>query len=361
MIKSFRVDRFRGIRDLDVKNLNQINLIVGDNNSGKTSVLEALQLLSKPGDLSNFYRVARSREPISALGGTTLYESVTCLFTKEGEDLSLGVEAEFDNTRISCQAKGKEERIVVDPAEIAGTTSSLFELIGEQEAEQFQGKINYSYGSKQGTTQIKINTYSKSGGTLIPKNRLIRMAYIAPCDHLKGNLISQIVRVSGYKEVCVKALQLFDEDIEDILVLKSPIGGRGVDYIKHNQLGMMPLSTFGDGIKKVLVLANAIAQAADGILLIDEVETAIHKKYYDNIFNFIVKACKAFNVQLFVTTHSIEAVDGLLATQEYEKQDVMDDISVITIKKENGKSYSRVLAGRDVAGDREAFGFEVRL
>ena len=66
-------------------------------------------------------------------------------------------------------------------------------------------------------------------------------------------------------------------------------------------------------------------------------------------------------MQLFVTTHSIEAVDGLLATQEYEKQDVMDDISVITIKKENGKSYSRVLAGRDVAGDREAFGFEVRL
>lgn len=119
--------------------------------------------------------------------------------------------------------------------------------------------------------------------------------------------------------------------------------------------------TFGDGIKKVLVLANAITQAKNGVLFIDEVETAIHKKYYDEIFRFIVKACSAFNVQTFITTHSIEAVDGLLATQDYQEQTVVDDISVITIKKANGQTYSRILTGREVAADREAFGFEVRL
>ena len=39
----------------------------------------------------------------------------------------------------------------------------------------------------------------------------------------------------------------------------------------------------------------------------------------------------------------------------------MDDISVITVKRANGQTYSRVLTGREVAADREAFGFEVRL
>jgi len=95
----------------------------------------------------------------------------------------------------------------------------------------------------------------------------------------------------------------------------------------------MPISTYGDGIKKVLSLANGIAQATNGILMIDELETAIHAKYYDDIFRFMVKACRQFQVQLFVTTHSMEAIDKLLATQEYDNQDD-DDITVITFKKD---------------------------
>lgn len=96
-------------------------------------------------------------------------------------------------------------------------------------------------------------------------------------------------------------------------------------------------------------------------MLIDEIETAIHKKYYDDIFRFIVKACKAFDVQVFVTTHSLEAIDGLLATQDYEEQKEKDSISVVTLKREGNNTYSRVLSGREVARNREAFGFEVRL
>ena len=123
----------------------------------------------------------------------------------------------------------------------------------------------------------------------------------------------------------------------------------------------MPLSTYGDGIKKVLVLSNAVAAADGGILLIDEIETAIHRKYYDDIFRFIVKACKTFHVQAFIMTHSIEAIDGLLGTQDYDKQSDEDDITVITLKRENECTYSRVMPGRKVAENREAFGFEVRL
>ena len=145
------------------------------------------------------------------------------------------------------------------------------------------------------------------------------------------------------------------------MILRSDTGNRPVEYLRHKKLSNMPIATYGDGIKKVLVLSNAIAQAAGGILLIDEIETAIHKKYYDEIFRFLVKACHAFNVQVFITTHSIEAVDGLLATQDYNEQTVRDDISVITLKKANGNSYSRVLSGREVAENRESFGFEVRL
>ena len=121
------------------------------------------------------------------------------------------------------------------------------------------------------------------------------------------------------------------------------------------------MSSYGDGIKKVLSLSNAIAMATGGILLIDEIETSIHKKYYYDIFRFLVKASKAFDVQVFITTHSIEAIDGILATQEYASQKNHDDICACTIKKTRDGTLSRILTGREVYENREAFGFEVRL
>lgn len=361
MIKSFQIGGFRGIRNLSVNHLNRVNLIVGDNNSGKTSVLEALQLLRNPSQVSNLFRVARFRETMFSVGSAPLYENVICLFPHAEQQLSLGVSAQLSDQPIGCYISGEQSRIMIDATEINGSYLRKSEMIGESEADQFQGTIEYVNGNKRGRTPFQINTFSKSSGAAIAKNDIVKMAYVSPGDHLRGNIVSQIIRSEGYKEICIRALQLFDPEIEDILVLKSTVGVRSVDYIKHRALGIMPLATFGDGIKKVLILANAIAQAKNGVLLIDEVETSIHKKYYDDVFRFIAKACSAFNVQVFITTHSIEAVDGLLATQDYQEQTETDNISVITIKKANGQTYSRVLTGREVAADREAFDFEVRL
>ena len=91
------------------------------------------------------------------------------------------------------------------------------EMLGESEADQFQGTIKYINGDKKGETQFQINTYSKSSGAAIAKRDTIKMAYVSPCDHLRGNIINQIIRSDGYKEICIRALQLFDQEIEDIL------------------------------------------------------------------------------------------------------------------------------------------------
>lgn len=126
----------------------------------------------------------------------------------------------------------------------------------------------------------------------------------------------------------------------------------------------MPLSSYGDGIKKVLSIASGIARAVDGVLLIDEVETAIHSRYFEDIFRFIASACRKFDVQVFITSHSIEAIDGFLSIVDYEKTTGQEDpISVVTLKKDwsSSLSYARVLSGCHVHQNREQFGFEVRL
>jgi len=363
VISKLMIERFRGISNLKIDNLNHVNIFVGDNNCGKTSVMETLQLFRTSELLGNVYTIARQRESIYWMGANSLYENFICMFPHDGSNLQIRVSGMCNGKNVNYSIEGKEKQILIDVKEIDSflVRETADWLVAESKTEEFEGVISYRYGDMVKQDKVKMNRLTGISGTPISDTDEVKIIYVSPFEHLKGSVISRIVKNEGYKGICLKALQLFDPEIEDMMIFKSDISNRPVEYLKHTRLGNMPLSTYGDGIKKVLVLANAIAKAAGGILLIDEIETAIHKKYYDDIFRFIVKACKAFEVQLFITTHSLEAIDGLLATQDYEKQNVEDGISVVTLKREGDHTYSRVLSGREVARNREVFGFEVRL
>ena len=359
-LNKLKIDGFRGICDLEIGHLTQVNLIVGDNNCGKTSMLEAIQFL-RSGSIANIYRVAKLRGSSFFVSSNSLYDNFICMFPKGDEKLRIQLSGEYGGNAISYTLSGTESRELLDLNELDRFARRDFEdATGETETDIFDGHSTYVINGHPSEESIHLNRFSRVTGTSLAANNQIEISYVAPFEHLKGNTISRIIKNDSYKEICLKALQLFDDEIEDMMIFRSDIGNRPVEYLKHKRLGNMPLSTYGDGIKKVLVLSNAIAGAANGILLIDEIETSIHQKYYDDIFRFIVKACNAFNVQVFITTHSIEAIDGLLGTQDYETQTSSDAITTVTLMREGGKTYARVLSGRDVFENREAFGFEVR-
>lgn len=362
-LRNLQIDRYRGINALTINGLKNVNLVVGDNNCGKTSVLEAIQLLRTSGSLANLYRVSRLRDTLAVNNANSIFDSFICMFPKERDGTcEISVSGICNGKEISFDLKGKKDRVLLDATALSLRKPLISALpSGEIETDTFEGDLRLVYGDDKKVTTISVNQYSSVTGTPASDKDSFNIVYVAPFEHLRGSVINRIIKNEPYKQICVKALQLFDPDIENIMIFRSDIGNRPVEYIRHKTLGDMPISSYGDGIKKVLALANAISEAADGILLIDEVETAIHKKYFDDILRLIVKACRTFNVQVFITTHSIEAIDGLLATQDYDKQDISDDICVCTIKRVSDASYSRVLSGREVYENREAFGFEVRL
>src|SRR5579872_1641950 len=61
MIQSIHIEGYRGFTDFEMNGLGRVNLLVGANNSGKTSVLEALFLLSSRGDTSAIWQVLSRR------------------------------------------------------------------------------------------------------------------------------------------------------------------------------------------------------------------------------------------------------------------------------------------------------------
>ncbi|MCL1895349.1 MAG: AAA family ATPase [Clostridiales bacterium] len=370
-IEKLSIDGFRGIHKLAIDRTNHVNIVVGDNNCGKTSILEAILLLRNPMDFANVLRIARLRNiPFSAGGAPSIYENYIGLFPKDEAKLAIGVNALCKNAFSTYCLSGEQKKIMLDPEDLvkrlplAQRKRALHEYgSAPVETDAFAGEIQYDFGEYKGKFEVDINAYSSVSGREVDMGDFLDMVYLAPFNHVIGNVFNTIIRNDSYKEICLQVLRMFDPDIADLLILRNESNDRPVEYVKHIKLGNMPLSTYGDGIKKVLSIANGIAQAAGGVLLIDEVDTAIHSQYYNDIFRFIAKACMQFEVQLFLTTHSKEAVDGFLGTQDYDTQNEYDDIQVITLKKEIGdrKTYSRVLHGRKVFANREQFNFEVRL
>lgn len=373
-IEDLEIERFRGIWQLSVPHFNHVNLIVGDNNCGKTSFLEALLLLRNPEDFTNILRIARMRDSLAMYGGISAYESLLALFphssNEEETARMISLKARCRGEDVLYLLQGNVKTIMLDSEEqnrIPSYSIRNFRKFKDSvpsECQAFQGNLLVRTGNNQRQNEVSFHEYSTVSGRDITSRHLLNMVYLAPFDHLRGGNFTRILTNESYKELCVQILQLFDPGITDLLLLKNENTNRPIECVKHNDLGTMPLSSYGDGIKKVLSIASGIARAVNGVLLIDEVETAIHSRYFEDIFRFIASACRKFDVQVFVTSHSIEAIDGFLSIADYDEMlEGMDPISIVTLKKDWGSSlsYARVLPGRHVRQNREQFGFEVRL
>ena len=359
------IDSFRGINDLYLEHLCPINLIVGNNNCGKTSVLEAVEFLRfYNSGLINVLQVARQRDYQFAMEySNSIYENVMCMFPQESQVKKIEMSGVYNGEEFSYRFHGENKKMFYDPVQERKSRQNRTKnaLSGEMEVDGFEGGILVSLGKEFKQIPVKFHRYVKMSDYSYTESKSLPIRYVGSFAHLRGDIINEIVRNEEYKDICVRMLKLFDAGISDILTLPSDIGSHTVSYIKHDRLGNMPLSTYGDGVKRALVLANEIAKARGGILLIDEIETSIHRQYYDDIFRFVTKACLQYNVQLFITTHSLEALDGILNTQDYNKAPKTDSINVITLRKAGDKTLLRSMSGAEVYNDREDFGFEVRL
>ena len=61
MFRYINIESYRGLSHVVLEELNRVNIIVGDNNSGKTSILEAIQLFGSRDVLNNMISIAKRR------------------------------------------------------------------------------------------------------------------------------------------------------------------------------------------------------------------------------------------------------------------------------------------------------------
>ncbi len=336
-LSSFQINRFRGLRDLEFEDLGMFNILVGANNSGKTSVLEAIALTCRSAEPFQWFQIASSRDTGS--GRRVNLEDLKWLFPQERKK---------DRARLNMPEPIRCECTGEFPVRSIECSYSAFKAFEEDrqltlDDNVFEREPEYSVGSLQEGADIFIKTdyVTESGRTFresqfrVWQNRpyiqptgLVRpgsfktpslfVSMVTPemhrSEHLQYVRLSQAALAQDSIEPMLSLIKLFDPNIRNISILAEQ-PGRPVIHIEHELLGVPPLKCFGDGLRRVITLANALTRCKGGILLIDELEVSVHAQLLPRVLKWLIAAAEETNVQIFATTHSLEAVDALLKVE----------------------------------------------
>ena len=95
MLTSIHLKNFRALRDVKIEPLRRVNLIAGQNDTGKTTVLEALRILlyqpvpGQCGNLPNEFRAGYALETVTRYSGSGFFSiRTTARWARSGAPLT---------------------------------------------------------------------------------------------------------------------------------------------------------------------------------------------------------------------------------------------------------------------------------
>lgn len=331
MLKKIVINNFRCFKKFQISSLRQLNIIVGDNNSGKTAFLEAVSIVCKPQLKHLFWLVKQRIENPDSI--TSIQEELDFLFNNVNEKAKIEVESETGDFFIDIA-----KNIEVDSQKCFSLYASKIEFYAE-EFYDFDGYVEgqfvpkeiceerqFIYNEKLSSKDFsQLNTEIKSKKSLKPEQLNNIVAFHLEDYRHKDILINSVYQLK--EKYLIQLLQqlekfkLADREIwkNDVLPFLQKIypGLIGVEFGRNSRIiietntSSLPLSYMGDGFKKSFYLLLAVYCCKDGVLVIDELETGIHYENQLAVWQILLSASKKFNTQLFISTHSYEMLEYL--------------------------------------------------
>jgi AAA15 family ATPase/GTPase len=365
MLKSVKIENFRGFKSFELQQLGRINLLVGENNSGKTSILEAVQLLCSRTNL----------EPLSEI---MINRGEYFWGDHNKRDRQIDIRHLFYSHQIEDKSKfsisGINDNTQEELDVLIHTPYSPESIIYEEDTSFDKlNKLILSFKWKIGQQQfVTLREISRDSGISIESLRLSRNSNNE--ESLSRKLKTQFVKSSSLtreemidlfdqlvltpeEKIIEEALNKIDSKIKRI----APISSQKSKYSSDSRGGFLvlladgkrvPIGSMGDGIWRILGLALAIVSAKDGYLFVDEIDTGLHFTAMSDMWKMIWDTAKKLNVQVFATTHSSDCWKSLAEIAQQENV-TADGIRIHRIEKGKEKSIVFNEAQIVIAAERE--------
>lgn len=351
----FKIENFKKFDSLEVNDIGQFNLIVGDNNVGKTCLLEAL-LIDEDIDkcIENLHNTLckrnlhihplriHSKNPVfpeknyfDYLKNKTSNKFITINWKNEKSSFNF----KFEDKKIEELEEIDFEKEVKNNYDIGRPNLWIKTYINDEYnnlqfmyLDDFKTKFSHGYQpfiSKDAGFNIDVNRYYAEEIGL-GDNEIISSGID------DDSFINLKVKSLSYNDQqdFIKTLSVFFEDIENVMI-KSYFDRDILSLkLKRNE-DYVPITYYGDGVNQYIRYILEIYKCKNNRIMIDEIATGIHYSKMESFWINIFKICKELEVQLFATTHSQECTEAFVKASE--NLDIVNNIRLIKLEESTKK------------------------
>lgn len=331
MLDSLLIKNFRSFSHLEVSKLGRVNLLVGKNNSGKSTVLEALQIYAGNANRLLLEKIADEHDEkaytidevsefpfqdffpgrkfpddhntpieIGSLTSNTTTLSITYALLAEKIDESDRGEGEIIRAvRTRVVASRDELEPQEDVEEVLLVNRGIANI----------SIIKLSMSSRKARS-IRNNVFESLPCSIIP-TKFISM------DELANDWDK--IALTNHEEVVKNALRIIEPNFENLVFVRSENKLNFASLKNYERSAMVklkgndhpvPLNSLGDGMLRVLQIALKIYPAKGGFLLIDELENGLHYSVQEKVWSLLFEMAEKLQIQIFATTHSWDCIES---------------------------------------------------
>lgn len=346
MIRSISIENFRCYRRLNIGNVARINVIVGENGSGKTALLEAMFLaLSSSTEVSMRLRQQRG---LGVEAGGSSYRIEDALWGDFFHDrdttktISLSVEGDDVESRALFISRGLPEASL-DLSKEGAELSRVLPLL-------------FRYKTAHGE-MITVQPSVRSGQLSLPDTgEDLPDFFLFPAS---GN-ISAVENAGRFSDL--RRGKQREEFIKEFTRSFPWISDLHVEVqanlpMVFADIGEMqvPAPNASGAVNRTLGILLAIASRPRSVVFVDEIENGVYYKFQKGLWASLLNFARRYDSQLFLTTHSYE----WLRTVAENTGEAMDEVALWRIERTDEGPIVRQFPGETFKAGIESGG-EVR-
>lgn len=320
MIHDLKLKNYRSFQSYELVDLAPVNLLVGKNNSGKTSILEAIHFLASGGDPYVLREVARRRGEVNVHRGHDHRHrrlpdppDVSHLFRghRFGPGSELAITSDGGRNAVCMTVEDDDKDFHPDQQSLFGREMENAKLL----AVHIKGIGTKSSivlpATDDGSLHLTSRTVRTSGLDALPTSP-VRFVTAASLKISSMQGMWDAVVLAGREAEVEDAMKLIEHNLTSIYFTGAYGFGDAV-------LGFQPgtrrvaIGSHGEGTRRLLALALSLTQLSGGILLVDEIDTGLHWTVLEDMWKLVIEWATRANIQVFATTHSFDCIRGLAA------------------------------------------------
>lgn len=321
---NIHIQNFRGFDNLQINKIAKVNVLVGANNVGKTSLLEAVFMLTGMSNPICSVKIDSSRKSSKDVSIDELRYIFHNVDFSDPVLLSANTCVGDRRLRITPILRYDDKEMSVNTAQ-RKINKLQFDFDTTNNPNEYSYHSDLTQDVDGNFKNNKDENYTESLTCIfVPTERQDRNAL---------NSFSHLVKL-GKKQDVINRLQMLNADIESIEALPEGL------FLKYRGVReLLPIEVAGDGIRRIINIISTIATNNYDVVLIDEFDNGLHYSAHKMLWKAVLDYSQHQNIQIFATTHNIECLESLSkAIDEMQIKEDEDIVAVCNVMKtkENG-------------------------